>query len=140
MLVFMTLSAIMFVYLGSAFGFLMMTHDIPILKPVRRIYFYVPYITIRTIWYIIREMIDDKKYREIIPFVFLENKMLVVGLSMVKVATEYVEKHPKTNMAKVMYSFKYMSYKYEKRDNGKNSARKETYATHAKYTRWLMAA
>ena len=77
-------------------------------------------------------------YKQIAPIIFMKNKLLVTGLSMVKVANEFSEKHPKYTPTNVIDVFKHIGHKRAKKENSiQNSV---VYQTHIKYTKALSVA
>lgn len=100
--------ALFLCYVGKAWGFLMLTYNAPSLRLARRIYMYVPYITAKLLIYYVIDLIKEKDYRKIFPVLFLDNKMAIVGLSMIYVANEYAAKHPKTTPNQAIRRFKYI--------------------------------
>lgn len=98
------------IYCGAALGFLMMTYNIPSLKLARRIYIHVPYLTVKITISILLDLLEKRDFNLIIPVIKMHNKMTIVGLSMVKVASEYSAKHPKVSLVQAIKLFKYIKF------------------------------
>lgn len=97
------------VYMGVAFGFLMITYNVPSLKPCRKIYLYMPYITFFLTIYISADLIRERRFVHVIQLLFMGNKMMLIGLCMVKVAREVVATHPNKNIVQVINCFKFIN-------------------------------
>lgn len=129
MLIGLIIATAFLIYSSVAFGFLTMTYNVPSLKLARKIYWYVPYITIRLTLLVVWELICERNFKKAIALMFLGNKMTIVGLSMVRVATEVAQKKSK-NPAAVIKCFKYMRYTKKK---------EPIYKEYSRYTKACLA-
>lgn len=103
--------AVIMLYLGKALGYLHLTYSVPSLRYTRKLYLYMPFITFWMIFGYILQLLKQRKHSEIIPFIFMSNKMAITGLAFVEVAYEYARKHPEVKVQQVLIRIKFIPRK-----------------------------